>query len=91
MNYRQQLGLAAITFVGGLLAASGLLRRSHGLIAIGTGVLGVVASVVGLARGHHLMLDFDLVTTVGSGGVLAALGFGLVALLMVYREWGARR
>jgi hypothetical protein len=82
MNYRQQFALAAITFIGGLVAASAVLRRYHRWIALGIAMIGLVATAIGLMRGYELMLNFDLASVVGLGGIITGVSFGVAALLI---------
>jgi hypothetical protein len=86
MNYRQQVGLAMLTFVGGFVAATAVFRRYHHGFAIVISLIGVVTTIVGLIRSYQLMLSFDLVASVGLGGVLAGAIFGSVALLLLLRQ-----
>ncbi len=78
-NYRQQAGLALFTLIGGALGLSGKLSRARHWIVAAIGLLGALASIIGLLQSYHLMRGFSLPTHVGLGGVFLALLFLVVA------------
>ncbi len=86
LNYRQQVVLSMLTFVGGLVAASSIFRRYHHWFAIVISLAGMMATIIGLTRAYDLMQSFDLVATLGLGGVLSGGIFGMVALLLLVRQ-----
>jgi len=78
-NYDQQAALAVITLIGGAIGLSGILPRARRWVAAGIGLVGAVASVIGLLQGYSLMRDFQLPTQIGLGGVALALTFVMVS------------
>jgi hypothetical protein len=90
-NYQQQAGLAAFALVGGIVGLSGILKRWHAYIAMGIGIVGAAACIVGVNSGYGLMRGFRLPTQVGIGGVGLALAFGGVTLAYVVVQVRQRR
>ncbi len=82
-NYQQQVALAAVALVGGVIGLSGILRRWQGWIAAGIAFVGATACSIGVANGCGLMRGFNLPTQIGIGGVGLALAFVGLALLFV--------
>jgi hypothetical protein len=78
-NFRQQAALALFTLIGGIIGLSGKMPRIHHWIAAGIGLIGALASVIGLVQSYDLMRGFNLPTQIGAGGVLLALMFVVVA------------
>lgn len=83
LNYRQQFMLAAVALIGSLIGLSGVLRRWSRVVAVLALVIGAAASAAGLARGYALFTAIQIEVTIGAGGVLLTLLFGLAALVVM--------
>jgi hypothetical protein len=88
-NYRQQLALAVVTVLGGILGLTGWLNRLRLLVGSGATIIGAGAALVGLWRALPWMQAFDLPVQVGAGGILTALL--LVVLLVAGWQTGQRQ
>lgn len=87
-NYRQQAALALFTLLGGSVGLSGLLPRARHWIAAGIGLVGALASLIGLIQSNDLMRGLQLPTQFGLGGILLAVMFMLVAGAEVINQTG---
>ncbi len=90
-NYQQQALVAGIALVGGLIGVSGIVQRVATVVMVGIGVVGAAAIVGGLGKAYSLMQGFSLPVSVGTGGVLLAGLFAMVAVGAAIRWWGDRR
>lgn len=88
LNYRQQFMLAVVALIGSLVGLSGVLRRWGRVIAVLALVIGAATSAVGLARGYALFTELQIEVTIGTGGVLLTLLFGLTALVLLAAGYG---
>jgi hypothetical protein len=79
-NYGQQLSLSAIALVGSLIGLSGRLRNLSLRPNVLWGLLGGVATLVGLLQAYNLMRLFELPAQVGAGALVSASVYGLIAL-----------
>ena len=81
LNYRQQFFLAIASLIGGF-AAMPLRRRSlAALTTIVLSIVGLVTSIIGLARAEALLAQFQLDASSGAGIViLSATYLALLAL-----------
>jgi hypothetical protein len=87
-NYRQQAALAVFTLIGGAVGLSGKLPRQRHWIAATVGLLGALASLVGLLQSYDLMRGFALPTQIGIGGALLALTFIIVVGVELRNQTG---
>lgn len=76
-NYRQQLGLAVVTGIGGLLIVSRGGRGQMIMLWLLTSV-GLLTSVLGFARALTLMHQFSLDVAPGGGAVAMLIVYGLL-------------
>jgi hypothetical protein len=79
INYRQQFGLSAITFLGGLIILSGLLGRVGRWLIFILSLTGIISGIWGFAHAEEAMRQFGL--SAGAGIGVIALGLMFAALL----------
>ena len=87
-NYRQQAALALFTLLGGGVGLSGRLPRARHWIAAAIGLVGALASVIGLIQSDDLMRGLQLPTQPGLGGILLVVMFILVASAEAINQTG---
>lgn len=88
-NYRQQFALSLIALIGGLLGSRRVFMRFRGHLLLVFALLGGAACIGGLADGYSLMRQMDVPVQVGSGGVVLAVIFFVIALVQSLKT-GAR-
>ena len=85
-NYRQQFVLVLLTLIIGLPTTMGKPKRLHLGILIALSVLGVLSSLVGLYQAQNLLQGFDLLTTLGFGGVITSIALAAVAYIYITKQ-----
>ncbi len=79
-NYRQQFVLALITGLIGIILLSSELLHIKRAIFIVSGLIGCLASFIGLIQADGLMQGFGLATQIGFGGFVSIFAFGGILL-----------
>ncbi len=89
-NYRQQALIAILTLGIGLIGIAGLGKGYRSAIVMIAGILGMVAVFAGITRGLTFMEELHLSPGIGIGAILAAGGFGVLAVIYGYKQLGQR-
>jgi hypothetical protein len=85
-NFRQQLALALLAGIGGVIGVSRALRRWHDALNVTIAAIGVIATVAGAVHALSLMRGFGLPTAIGAGAVGLA-GLFIAATLIRANDW----
>ncbi|MBZ0290443.1 MAG: hypothetical protein K8I30_22650 [Anaerolineae bacterium] len=80
INYRQQFTLALLAFIIGAVGFVVRLERRRAVVAVGFGLVGALAAIIGSIQAYTLMGDYQLPTQLGVGGVLFAVTCAGLAL-----------
>jgi hypothetical protein len=88
-NHQQQLGIALLTLLGGVVGLSGLLSRWKRPITIAVALTGAASSVAAFFQAIALMARFNLHVQVGWGALLLSALCILLALTHV--RWNKRK
>ena len=85
-NYQQQLFLVIATLFIGILIIMCRNKPLQRVLPIFLSLIGCVSAAIGLYQGYMLMKGFALPTSVGVGGVITVICFGVVTLLYVTKQ-----
>ena len=89
-NYRQQALIAILTLLLGLIGVAGVGKSYRPVVVAIAGVFGMFATLVGLSNGLMYMQALHLTPQIGIGAILAAGGFGVLAVVYGYKQLGQR-
>lgn len=78
-NYQQQFFLTLLSLVIGIGSFGGWLDPYRSYFVIILCLFGIVTTAVGLSQGNMLMIEFKINTTLGIGGIVLAIIYGVYA------------
>jgi hypothetical protein len=82
-NYAQQLTLAMVSFMGGLVGLSGILERFRLPLLLIVGIAAVATAMTGVNQIVDLIRGFQLQTQIGTGTVLFVGCYVFLGVLLV--------